>query len=61
MFRIDVALHEARARQAALLRRASAEALTARRPATLRRHLGAWLVRTGRVVGGPSTANILRA
>jgi deoxycytidylate deaminase len=60
MFRIDVALHEARDRQAAL-RRASAMALLARRPATLRRQLGAWLVRTGRVIGGPSTAHVLRA
>jgi hypothetical protein len=60
MFRIDVALLEACAHQAAL-RRGAGVALLTRRPASFRRHLGAWLVRAGRVVGGPSTPNVLRA
>ena len=60
MFRIDVALLEACAHQAALRRGAGVAQLT-QRPASFRRHLGAWLVRAGRAVGGPSTPNVLRA
>jgi hypothetical protein len=56
MLRIDLVLQEARDRQAAL-RPARRHAVLAARPNAIRRLVGGWLVRAGRVVAGHPTAH----
>ena len=61
MIRIDLALQEAHDRQAAL-RSPAGRSRPPRRPNSVRRHIGVWIVRFGRVVGGrPSPTRVLQS
>jgi hypothetical protein len=56
MLPVDLVLAEVRDRQAAL-RPPASTAVLAVRPNALRRAVGAWIVRLGRAIAGPSAAS----